>query len=98
MKTERKPQAVTPESRCTDCRWVDEADSEAGTSFKGVALCPLHGAAPRLLSALKSLAAWHDHPALTGLPDGYPVADWAPSFDETVSMTHAAIAKAEARP
>jgi hypothetical protein len=44
-----------------------------------------------LVAALKALSAWHDHPALTGLPDGSPVADWAPSFDETVNMVHAAL-------
>lgn len=55
----------------------------------------LIAAAPELLAALEALCAWYDHPALTGLDDGAPVASWAPSFDETVKMIHAAIAKAK---
>ncbi len=39
-------------SRCSNCRWVHEADSTAGTSYMGVALCPLHAAAPDLLRRL----------------------------------------------
>lgn len=39
--------------RCTDCKWVHEADSIKKTSFMGVGLCPLHAAAPELLEALK---------------------------------------------
>ena len=54
----------------------------------------LIAAAPELLAAVEALCAWGDHPALTGLPNGAPVADSAPSFDETVKMVHAAIAKA----
>lgn len=54
----------------------------------------LISAAPELLAALQALCAWHDHEALTGLPYGDPVAAWAPSFDDTVKMIHAAIAKA----
>lgn len=44
-----------------------------------------------LVEALEALMAWHDHPALTGLPDGSPVAPNAPSFDDTVNMCHAAL-------
>ena len=54
----------------------------------------LMSAAPDLLAALEALCAWSDHSALTGQPDGAPVADSAPSFDETVNMVHAAIKKA----
>lgn len=54
----------------------------------------LIAAAPELYEALRALCAWHDHPALTGNKDGAPVADWAPSFDKTVTMVHAALAKA----
>lgn len=57
-----------------------------------LALC---SAAPELLAALEALCAWHSHEALTGLPHGAPVASWAPSFDKTVKMVHAAIAKAK---
>lgn len=31
--------------RCPKCKWVHEADSVAGTSFRGVELCPEHSAA-----------------------------------------------------
>ena len=54
----------------------------------------LISAAPDLLAALEALCAWSDHPDLTGLPDGAPVADSAPSFHDTVEMVHAAIKKA----
>ena len=43
--------AHTPESRCTKCTLVHEADSTAGTSFMGVELCLMHKAAPMLLEA-----------------------------------------------
>lgn len=55
----------------------------------------LIAAAPELLAALEAVCAWHSHEALTGLPHGAPVASWAPSFDKTVKMVHAAIAKAK---
>lgn len=45
--------------------------------------------------ALKALCAWQDHPSLTGLPEGAPVAEWAPSFDKTVKMVHAALKLAQ---
>jgi hypothetical protein len=61
---------------------------------ENIANAALISAAPDLLAALKALCAWHDHEALTGLPYGKPVAAWAPSFDDTVKMVHAAIAKA----
>lgn len=51
-------------------------------------------ALPELLAALRALMAWSDHESLTGLPDDAPVADSAPSFDATVKMIHAALAKA----
>lgn len=54
----------------------------------------LIAAAPDLLAALQALMMWSDHEALTGLPCGAPVAPEAPSFDATVKMVHAAIAKA----
>jgi len=54
MTTETKH---TPGPRCTECRWVHEADSIAGTSFQGVELCPKHAAAPKMLEALKSIMA-----------------------------------------
>lgn len=44
-------------ARCMQCRWVHEADSEAGTSFLGVELCPAHAAAPDLLAALEAMVA-----------------------------------------
>ena len=47
----------TPEPRCSNCQWVHEADSEKGTSFRGVKLCPLHAAAPELLEALAEINA-----------------------------------------
>ena len=43
------------EPRCQACHWIHEADSTAGTSFQGVGLCPLHGAASDLLGALQGL-------------------------------------------
>lgn len=83
--------------------WVVAEPQRQDDNMKAIALCEkredamLYAAAPELLAALKALSAWHDHSALTGLPDGAPVADWAPSFDETVNMVHAAIAKAEGK-
>jgi hypothetical protein len=50
----------TPEPRCSECRWIHEADSVLGTSFMGVGLCPLHAAAPALREALASLIAAED--------------------------------------
>lgn len=40
--------------RCSECQWVHEADSVAGTSFLGVGLCQLHAAAPRMRDALRA--------------------------------------------
>ena len=48
-------------SRCTECKWVDEADSVAGTSFKGVELCPLHKAAPSLSEFKREIETIHKH-------------------------------------
>lgn len=50
-----------------------------------------------LVAALKAVCAWGDHPALTGRPDGSPVPDSVPSFDDTVKMVRAALAKAEGK-
>jgi hypothetical protein len=47
----------TPAPRCTDCKWIHEADSVKGTSFMGVELCPRHAAAPELLEALEDVTA-----------------------------------------
>ena len=44
-----------PAPRCTDCKWVHEADSNKGTSFMGVELCAKHAAAPELLEALDQI-------------------------------------------
>ena len=75
----------TPRPRCTNCRWVHEADSEAGTSFQGVELCQLHAAAPELLEACK-LALYFVE--ASGNPEGH-----------TASELRSAIAKAtEASP
>lgn len=64
------------------------------TTDEGEANARLICAAPDLLAALEALCAWSDHSSLTGLPDGAPVADSAPCFDDTVKMVHAAIKKA----
>lgn len=56
MKTEERRNAETW-PRCSQCRWVHEADSTAGTSFMGVELCPLHAVAPDTLAALRALRA-----------------------------------------
>jgi hypothetical protein len=73
---------------------AEEKRLEAIFSAQEPANARLMSAAPELLEALKALCAWGNHPSLTGLPDGEPVAESAPSFDETVRMVHAAIAKA----
>ena len=53
-----KEPTMTQHTRCSNCRWVHEADSEQGTSFMGVELCPLHAAAPELLEALRDCLGW----------------------------------------
>ena len=41
--TQRKKRLSTHKpKRCKDCKWIDEADSEKGTSFMGVEFCSLH--------------------------------------------------------
>lgn len=50
MKTKA---SSTPEVRCAKCQWVDETDTDAGTSFRGVRLCDEHASAQDVLVALK---------------------------------------------
>lgn len=45
----------TPETRCSNCRWVHEVDSTLGTSFRGVGLCQFHATAPEMLEMLYKL-------------------------------------------
>ena len=49
----------TPD-RCDKCRWIDEADSTAGTHYRGVLLCRVHAAAPEMLEALRDLLCGDD--------------------------------------
>ena len=41
--------------RCSDCRWVHEADSVKGTSFQGVELCPAHDVTPDMRALLRDV-------------------------------------------
>ncbi len=40
---------------CDKCQWLHETDTDKGTNFMGVRLCPLHAAATDLLEACKNL-------------------------------------------
>ena len=53
-KTSHTKADIKTSPRCSDCQWVHESDSVAGTSFMGVALCPNHAAAPQLVEAMQS--------------------------------------------
>jgi len=77
----------TPGPRCSECSWIDESDSVAKTSFRGVGLCPLHAAAPRLLRALERIAYE---------PQGHPEASHSEVLSAVVNIAREAIAKAEA--
>ena len=62
----------TPEPRCTECVWIHEADSTAGTSFQGVGLCAVHASAPALLDiaedCLHQLSTDSDLDEILGAP------------------------------
>lgn len=85
MKTETKVKQL---SRCKQCWWIHEADSTAGTSFRGVGLCQLHAAAPELLEALKELM-------LTITPPDYTIEDTESYFRKPLKKALSALKLAE---
>jgi len=61
----------TPGPRCTECVWIHEADSTAGTSFQGVGLCALHASARELYDTVVWLIQERENGTDKGLlPDG----------------------------
>jgi hypothetical protein len=81
--------AHTPGPRCTECTWIHEADSTAGTSFQGVGLCALHASAPELLAALKY--------ALVQVAQDNNERSLPIEHRQTENMIRSAIARAEGR-
>lgn len=75
-------------------KWAEECAKQSARLFRSQQTCDaLRTANAALAEALKALSAWHDHPALTGLPHGSPVPQVVPSFHETVEKVKAALAK-----
>lgn len=108
MLTTNEDQTTVP--RCTDCKWVHEADSVKGTSFMGVELCPKHAAAPAQIEKLLKI---HDKlcadyrvllskntamlEALQEISNEWPYETPALPADHVRKIARAAIAKAEGK-